>query len=257
MGFLRTQQVAEETMIDIIPRFSSPPLRFLSHTLGPFRTNLPISVPLWLALQLRLSQRCSISPPSWLDPASLLHQLTLEKANPGSFQPLPYHYIEVAHLLLHHARDDVMQADRVEEALSDLEEARRGKIHAGLMSWSAMQPTTTKLNGIAAMELESIRGMALTTLKHFYNMQHNQHQHSRMPMQQQPAPAAAAGGGGGGGGGGLGRAQRREAEAESSQHSTAADAREPDPVPLRSRDRQPLAPVSDPAPPTERLRRYR
>ena len=224
-------------MIDIIPRFSSPPLRFLSHTLGPFRTNLPISVPLWLALQLRLSHRCSISPPAWLDPASLLHQLTLEKANPSSFQPLPFHYIEVAHLLLHHARDDLTLPDRIEEALSDLQEARRGKIHAGLMGWSAQQPTTTKLNGIAAMEVESIRGMANTVLKQFWNMQHQGAQQRRQA---------------GGGAAPAGRAQRSEEEEEG-----RAEARESAVPPLRSRDRQPLAPISDPVPSTERLRRYR
>ena len=247
LGFLRTQHVAEETMIDIIPRFSSPPLRFLSQQIGPFRTNLPIAVPLWLAINLRIAQRCSISPPAWLDAQSLLHHLSLEKANP-TFQPLPFHYQEIARLLLQHARDDLQQPERVEEALSDVVEARRKKIHEGLMSWSAQQPTTTKLNHVAAMEVESIRGLTSTVLRQFYALQH--------PQAERDSAAQHRSSGAGQQEEGQRRTEDRREEAVSQEsveengEGAAAAASPP-----RSQHRSAVAPA--PPPTTERLRRYR
>lgn len=232
LGFLRTQHVAEESMIDIIPRFSSSPLRFLTHTIGPFRTSLPISVPLWLAIQLRIQHRCRISPPAWLDAAALLHHLSLEKASPLTFQPLPFHYIEVARLLLQHARDDLTQPERIEEALSDVMEARRKKIHDGLMNFSAQAPTTIKLNNVAAMEIESIREMSTAVLRQFWLMQHHiDHAAGHSSRQQQPQPSAAA-------------VQRRAREDEGASQS--------------QRDEERQARSSDTAvDPPQRLRRYR
>jgi len=33
---------------------------------GPFRPNMPVEVPIWLALQLHKRGKCRIMPPSWL-----------------------------------------------------------------------------------------------------------------------------------------------------------------------------------------------
>jgi GINS complex subunit 2 len=38
---------------------------------GPFRPNMPVEVPIWLALQLHKRSKCRILPPAFLDPARL------------------------------------------------------------------------------------------------------------------------------------------------------------------------------------------
>ena len=176
LGYLRTQHIAEHTLIGIVPAFNSPPLQLLTGAVGPFRANLAIDVPLWLALSLRQSQRCRIECPTWLDPTFLLQQCEREKADVAVFAPLPYHYIETAHILLTLARDDVPQADRIEELVRDVMELRRQKIHSGLMVWRTDTNTTLKLNHVAAMEVEGLRHMGGRVLKQFHSLQTLQQQ---------------------------------------------------------------------------------
>jgi hypothetical protein len=63
---------AEEEPITIIPSFSlrnSPTgmLRCVGGDYGPFRPNMPVEVPIWLALQLYKRGKCRILPPAFLD----------------------------------------------------------------------------------------------------------------------------------------------------------------------------------------------
>ena len=171
LGYLRTQHIAEHTLVGIVPAFNSPPLQLLSGTVGPFRANLAIDVPLWLALSLRQSQRCRIECPAWLDSAFLISHCEREKADVGVFAPLPFHYVETAHMLLTLARDDIPQADRCEELVRDVMELRRQKVHSGLMAWRTDTNTTLKLNHVAAMEVEGLRHMGGRALKQFYALQ--------------------------------------------------------------------------------------
>ena len=254
LGFLRCQHIAEsESEVEILPSFSSPPLRFLQHTLGPFRPNYPITVPLWLALSLRQSQRCSIVPPAWLTPDFLLLHCEREAGDMSVFFPqLPFHYIEIAYLLCHQARDDIPMVERVEELLRDVQELRRQKIDSGLLGWSSAQPTTVRLNGVAAMEVESIREMAGCVLKQFYSMQRG-------------VTAAAAGGGGGGGGwvaGGQRQQQPQQAARGAGSQSSSASASSPSDTARRrggqgdAADSTPRRGDSSDAP-SRSLRRYR
>ena len=171
LGYLRTQHIAEHTLVGIVPAFNSPALPLLTGSVGPFRANLAIDVPLWLALSLRQSQRCRIECPAWLDATFLIGQCEREKADVSVFANLPYHYIEVAHVLLTLARDDVPQADRIEELVRDVMELRRQKVHSGLMLWRTDTNTTLKLNNVAAMEVEALRHMAGRALKQFHSLQ--------------------------------------------------------------------------------------
>ena len=176
LGYLRTQHIAEYSSVGIVPAFNSPPLQLLTGAVGPFRANLAIDVPLWLALSLRQSQRCRIECPSWLDATYLIQQCEREKADVSVFAALPYHYIETAHMLLTLARDDIPQADRCEELVRDVIELRRQKIHSGLMAWRTDTNTTLKLNHVAAMEVEGLRHMGGRALKQFHSLQTLQQQ---------------------------------------------------------------------------------
>ena len=58
--------LAEKEMIDIVPNFSHSAMHLIQGDVGPFRPGLPVSVPLWLALNLRQRQRCRLIKPDWL-----------------------------------------------------------------------------------------------------------------------------------------------------------------------------------------------
>lgn len=47
---------AEETTIKMVPKFTHGVLHFISGDFGPFEPQLPVDVPLWLAIQLRRQQ---------------------------------------------------------------------------------------------------------------------------------------------------------------------------------------------------------
>jgi hypothetical protein len=66
---------------------------------GPFQPNRECSVPLWLAHTLWKRKRAAIRPPPWMDVEHLDAVLGLERQDASAFQPLPFHYIEVAHFL--------------------------------------------------------------------------------------------------------------------------------------------------------------
>ena len=91
-----------------------------------------MKVPIWLAVMLHKRKKCRITPPDWLhsdhlqgkasDPklmhiscqtatsAQILHAmgadvLEAERSTAAVFQPLPFQYLEVAHVLLNDAKD--------------------------------------------------------------------------------------------------------------------------------------------------------
>ena len=45
--------LAESTLINITPNFRSEKLKTISGTFGPFKPNREITIPLWLAFQLK------------------------------------------------------------------------------------------------------------------------------------------------------------------------------------------------------------
>lgn len=69
---------------------------------------------------------------------------------------LPYHWLELSHLLLTHASDDVAEADTVRRLLRDLREVRMSKLRKGfrvLEGGAGLQ-----INGVGGMEVAEVRG---------------------------------------------------------------------------------------------------
>ena len=69
---------------------------------------------------------------------------------------LPYHTLEMGHLLLAHASDDLEQADDVRRLLRDLREVRMSKLRKGfkvLEGGAGLQ-----INGVGGMEIAEVRG---------------------------------------------------------------------------------------------------
>ena len=69
---------------------------------------------------------------------------------------LPYHWLEVGHLLLTHASDDFDDPDAVRRLLRDLREVRMSKLRKGFKILDA--GAGVKLNGVGGMEIAEVRG---------------------------------------------------------------------------------------------------
>ena len=58
--------LAEKESIEIVPNFTHGVMHLIQGDVGPFRPGLPVSVPLWLAVNLRQRQRCRMVRPNWM-----------------------------------------------------------------------------------------------------------------------------------------------------------------------------------------------
>lgn len=168
---VETNFIAEETIVTIIPNLDHPILQFVSGNFGPFQSGLPCHVPLWLALNLRKRGKCTIKTPEWLIAARLEQFVEQEKAS-RTLGNLPYFYMEVGHLLLTQAQDDIQDAEKVSSLLQDLENIRMDRLRLGIaMTAETVNKddavVSTTLNNISAMEINSIRDFFLHSLDSF------------------------------------------------------------------------------------------
>jgi GINS complex subunit 2 len=99
--------LAEQQPIDILPNFNEPILHLIGGDFGPFEAGIVArGVPVWLAVYLKKCHKCKILAPSWLTIDELHAMVSAEKAT-DTFTPVPEHFCELAHILLHAAADDL------------------------------------------------------------------------------------------------------------------------------------------------------
>ncbi|KAG0274663.1 DNA replication protein psf2 [Linnemannia gamsii] len=98
---LEIEFLAENELIEIEAAIDTrADLELLSGTLPglkPLRTN---SVPLWMAISLKKKHKCNIRVPTWMTVEALTQTLKDEQSTDERFSSLPYHYMEIAQLLL-------------------------------------------------------------------------------------------------------------------------------------------------------------
>ncbi|KAG0266525.1 DNA replication protein psf2 [Mortierella polycephala] len=151
---LEIEFLAENEMIEIEPFIASgQDLELLGGTLPPLRPQRLIKVPLWMAISLKKKQKCKIATPEWMTVESLQRSLK-EEQDQERFSALPYHYMELAQLLLENACDDISSADAVRTLLKDLREARQSKARQGV---AALGLTYLQMDNIGLMEINEIR----------------------------------------------------------------------------------------------------
>lgn len=71
---------------------------------------------------------------------------------------LPYHWFELAEMLLAHASDDVTSSSEVRSLLRDLQEVRAAKMRASTAQLEGGVDGVMSLRGVGAMELAESRG---------------------------------------------------------------------------------------------------
>ncbi|KAG0275553.1 DNA replication protein psf2 [Linnemannia exigua] len=151
---LEIEFLAENELIEIEAAIDTrTDLELLSGTLPalkPLRTN---KVPLWMAISLKKKHKCNIRVPDWMTVEALTRMLN-EEQSVDMFSPLPYHYMEIAQILLENAMDDIPSADATRTLLKDLREARQSKARAGV---DALGLTYIQMDNIGLMEINEIR----------------------------------------------------------------------------------------------------
>ena len=94
---------AKDELVTIVPSFSLPSENGTAECIGgewgPLAPNREAVVPLWLAHALWKRKRCAIRAPEWMSAEHLEAVLALERQDASAFQPLPFHYVELAHFL--------------------------------------------------------------------------------------------------------------------------------------------------------------
>jgi GINS complex subunit 2 len=167
---------AQDDLITIVPKFSiQTPTRKLDcimGSFGPFGPGRECEVPLWMALALWKRKKCDIKPPEWMDPEYLQTVLDLERGDPLSFQPLPFHYQEIAQFLFTAGTQESLpkavfddKEAKVRDLINLIQKTRLGKILQGLSS--IQEAAAVKLNNLSAMELNAVRAFFAGTLDEF------------------------------------------------------------------------------------------
>ena len=198
---------AEDTRVTIIPNFAHIKFDFISGECGPFEPGLPVEVPLWLALTLKRQLKCQVTTPKWLEIDELRSAIDAERESTGFGDKVPYHYLEIASMLLNGAKEDIANQDAIRTAIEDLKDIRQGKIRSGIRAivntefgskadgdvTQQVDGIGIRMRGIAAMEIHAMRDHFLLALERMQTMAAGEN------VLYKDESASSSGGGGGGG----------------------------------------------------------
>ena len=160
---------AENELIYICPSTSTPePFRFLCGNFGPLVAGVNVQVPLWLALTLKESNKARLILPDWMRLARLQAAAAEEEDVDGLFAALPFHFVEVAEVILRAAEDDCAADGESAEALSDqlqhIITLRERKLQKGMAQALAstkdpniMDDLLIPISNVGAMEVAGLR----------------------------------------------------------------------------------------------------
>eukprot|EP00949_MAST-11_sp_MAST-11-sp1_P003254 g3254.t1 len=167
---------AEDEKVVIMPNFTGGMINLIAGNFGPFQPQMKVEVPLWLAVALKKRNRCNIQPPVWLNADYLDVKLKedQEERNRPTLQgentryPLPFYFIEISHVLLNEAPDDVEDSERVRCLLEDIQNLRMAKLREGshmmMKRAKSGENPMASLAGVSSMELGRVHDTFLESL---------------------------------------------------------------------------------------------
>ncbi|PIO71618.1 partner of SLD five, PSF2 [Teladorsagia circumcincta] len=134
--------LAEDELIQIIPRRNEPVLHLVCGDVGPFEAGVPVKVPLWLAVDLRRKQHCEIVPPYWfcLDE---LKRLVATEGETAGLSRLPPFIFEVSHILIRAAKEDIVDGDQIKVLIQDLWDKREAKLRTSSLKLLSQKEMST------------------------------------------------------------------------------------------------------------------
>lgn len=154
--------LATETIVRITSNIEHSEFHFISGIFGPLQPGVPCDVPLWLAIQLRRTGKCTIETPEWMTVPRLEQYISDERVR-EAFTPLPFHYIEIAQLLMTYAREDIPSPDQVQVLLQDLENVRMDRTKIGLLDIAS----TYRESVVPAARLANLSSLEILAIKRF------------------------------------------------------------------------------------------
>lgn len=162
---------AEDCIVRITPRFEHPVMNFLSGDFGPFETDSETEVPLWLAIELKKNEKCKLQKPEWLSVEFLENTIGNEKAA-ENLQSIPYHYMELAQLILTNFKDEFTETDKILALLQDLENVRMDRLRSGLEKIAenvkdGQKTESVIVTNIGSMEVLAIQNFVIESLVNF------------------------------------------------------------------------------------------
>ena len=96
--------------------------------------------------------------------ASLEARVTTERTQ-GTLSELPFHYMEIAQLLITNAKDDIISPDKVAVLLQDIENIRMDRIKLGVMG---VADSISKNRAVVFANLNNASSMEILTMKRFF-----------------------------------------------------------------------------------------
>eukprot|EP01031_Cornospumella_fuschlensis_P026821 gene26821-32407_t len=191
---------AEQCVITIVPFVAHPTFRFISGTFGPLEEGIECNVPLWLALILKKRGKCKILPPLWMSPSALQDAVEHERTQ-KSLGKLPFHYLEIATLLLQHAKDDLENSELISSLLQDVENIRMDRIRLGI---SSVAETVNKDEPVVSAALNNVSSIEVTAIRDFFANSMNTFLWLKPPEEAEEAGTGGVRTTGFGGGVGMG-----------------------------------------------------
>lgn len=141
-----------------------------------------------MAVALQAKAKASIQAPVWMQAGVLEETLRKERESEADFQPLPFHYIEIATALFKHAGECFGEhRQRIEELVDSLRSVRFNKVEKGLRRLDGAGAAYIRLNNVAAMEINIVRPFLVTALNRFA-------QHAALEVTAEKGALAAAAG---------------------------------------------------------------
>ncbi|KAG0750496.1 hypothetical protein G6F57_001860 [Rhizopus arrhizus] len=145
--------IANEQKIKIIPNVRLPAIHLIQEDVQPFRPPLTAEVFVWMALILKKENKCTIVCPEWLTVEHLKKRQEEEESH-EEFSKLPFHYMELAQLLIETAPDDIPNVGQIRTLLKNLRETRQVKARMGL---DVLDDKWLGMNNLSLMEINEIR----------------------------------------------------------------------------------------------------
>ncbi|CAL1547552.1 unnamed protein product [Lymnaea stagnalis] len=162
--------LAEREHVKIIPNFTQDKIFLISGDIGPFSAGLPVSIPLWLAVNLKQRQKCRFLPPDWMD-IEILKAKKQEEADSRFFTEMssPF-YMEITQLLLQWGTDDIPKADEIRTLVKDIWDLRIAKLRSSIDVFVKSEASHAKLNYLTLMEINTVRLFLTKALNHMHQL---------------------------------------------------------------------------------------
>ncbi|VDN03104.1 unnamed protein product [Thelazia callipaeda] len=157
--------LAGNELIQITPQFNLDKLNLISGDIGPFEAGMPVWVPIWVAVTLRKRRKCTIIPPEWLCVDELKKLVTAE-SEMKAFGEVPRFYLEIAHMFIEHAKEDLPNSDMVRIYIQDLWDKRSAKLNNSSSKFLGQAESChARMDNITPIEVAYIKRSLITATR--------------------------------------------------------------------------------------------